>query len=99
MRILILNYEHPPIGGGGGRLAAKVGAGLVRRGHHVRVLTAGMNHLPKESVEQGMEVRRLRAFRRREDTCSAPEMAAWVAVAIPAVLSQIRRWCADRASR
>ena len=95
MRILILNYEHPPIGGGGGRLAAKVGSGLVRRGHHVRVLTAGMNHLPKESVEQGMEVRRLRAFRRREDTCSVPEMAAWVAVAIPAVLSEIRRWKPD----
>ena len=95
MRILILNYEHPPIGGGGGRLAAKVGSGLVRRGHQVRVLTAGMKHLPMESVEQGMEVRRLRAFRRREDTCSVPEMAAWVAVAIPAVLGEIRRWKPD----
>ena len=95
MRILILNYEHPPIGGGGGRLAAKVGSGLVHRGHQVRVLTAGMKHLPLECVEQGMEVRRLRALRRREDTCSVPEMAAWVAVAIPAVLGEIRRWKPD----
>lgn len=95
MRILILNYEYPPIGGGGGRLAAKVGAGLARRGHQVRVLTAGMNHLPVESMEQGVEVRRLRAFRRREDTCSVPEMAAWVAVAIPAVLGEVRRWKPD----
>lgn len=95
MRILILNYEHPPIGGGGGRLAAKVGAGLVRRGHHIRVLTAGMKHLPLESVEQGMEVRRLRAFRRREDTCSVPEMAFWVLAAIPALISEIRRWKPD----
>jgi len=95
LKILILNYEHPPIGGGGGRLAAKVGAGLVRRGHLVRVLTAGMSHLPKESVEEGMEVRRLRAFRRKEDTCSVPEMAAWVLAAIPAVLGEIRRWKPD----
>ncbi len=95
MRILILNYEHPPIGGGGGRLAAKVGSGLVRRGHQVRVLTAGMKHLPVESMEQGMEVRRLRALRRREDTCSVPEMAAWVAVAISALLGEIRRWKPD----
>jgi len=95
MRILILNYEHPPIGGGGGRLAAKVGSGLVRRGHQVRVLTAGMKHLPVECVEQGMEVRRLRALRCREDTCSVPEMAAWVAVAITAVLGEIRRWKPD----
>jgi len=95
MRILILNYEHPPIGGGGGRLAAKVGSGLVRRGHQVRVLTAGMKHLPVESMEQGMEVRRLRALRRRQDTCSVPEMAAWVAVAISALLGEIRRWKPD----
>ena len=56
MKILILNYEHPPIGGGGGRLAAKVGAGLVARGHQVRVLTAGMGHLPKEALEEGMDL-------------------------------------------
>ncbi len=95
MKILVLNYEHPPIGGGGGRLAAKVGAGLVARGHQVRVITAGMAHLPVESVEEGMQVRRLRAFRRREDTCSVPEMAAWVAAAIPAAISEIRRWRPD----
>jgi glycosyltransferase involved in cell wall biosynthesis len=95
MRILVLNYEHPPIGGGGGRLAAKVGAGLVGRGHQVRVLTAGMPHLPSESLENGMEVRRVRAFRKREDTCSVPEMALWDMAAIPAILAEIRRWKPD----
>ncbi len=95
MRILILNYEHPPIGGGGGRLAAKVGAGLVTRGHQVRVLTAGMPHLPVESIEQGMEIHRLRAFRKREDTCSVPEMALWVLAAMPAAIAEVRRWKPD----
>jgi glycosyltransferase involved in cell wall biosynthesis len=95
MRILILNYEHPPIGGGGGRLAAKVGAGLVSRGHTIRVLTAGMPHLPAESMENGMEIHRLDAFRRREDTCSVPEMALWVVAAIPAAIIQALRWKPD----
>lgn len=95
MKILILNYEHPPIGGGGGRLAAKIGSGLVQRGHQVRVLTSGMSHLPIESVEEGMEIRRLRAFRRREDTCSVPEMGLWVLAAIPAAISEICRWKPD----
>jgi glycosyltransferase involved in cell wall biosynthesis len=95
VKILLLNYEHPPLGGGGGRLAAKVAAGLVRRGHRVRVVTAGMPHLPLESVEGGIEVCRLRAFRRREDTCSVPEMAAWVIRAIPAAISEVRRWKPD----
>jgi len=95
MRILTLNYEHPPLGGGGGRLAAKVAAGLVRRGHAVRTVTGGMPHLPKESIEEGVEVRRLRSLRRREDTCSVPEMAAWVLRAIPAAIAEARRWKPD----
>jgi glycosyltransferase involved in cell wall biosynthesis len=95
VKILILNYEYPPLGGGGGRLAARVGAGLVSRGHQVRVLTAGMAQLPKMSVEEGMEISRLRAFRRREDTCSVPEMALWAATAIPAALVEIHRWKPD----
>jgi glycosyltransferase involved in cell wall biosynthesis len=95
MRILTLNYEHPPLGGGGGRLAAKVAAGLVRRGHAVRIVTGGMPHLPKESTEEGVEVRRLRSLRRREDTCSVPEMAAWVLHAIPAAFGEARRWKPD----
>lgn len=95
VRILVLNYEHPPLGGGGGRLAAKVATGLVGRGHQVRILTAGMPHLPEESIEEGVEVRRLRALRRREDTCSVPEMAAWVMRAIPAAISEVRRWKPD----
>ena len=65
------------------------------RGHQVRVLTAGMRHLPKESLEEGMEIRRLRAFRQKEDTCNVPEMALWVLAAIPAVLGEIRRWKPD----
>lgn len=95
MRILILNYEYPPIGGGGGRLAAKVGAGLVTRGHQVLMLTAGMAHLPVKSLEHGMEILRLRAFRKREDTCSVPEMALWVLAAIPAAIAEVRRWKPD----
>jgi glycosyltransferase involved in cell wall biosynthesis len=95
MRILVLNYEHPPLGGGGGRLAAKVASGLASRGHQVRVLTAGMPQLPKEALEQGFEIRRLRAFRRREDTCSVAEMALWVTAAIPAAITEVRRWKPD----
>ena len=95
MRILTLNYEHPPLGGGGGRLAAKVAAGLVRRGHAVRIVTGGMSHLPKESIEEGVEVSRIRSLRRREDTCSVPEMASWVLRAIPAAIAEVRRWRPD----
>jgi glycosyltransferase involved in cell wall biosynthesis len=95
MRILTLNYEHPPLGGGGGRLAARVAEGLVFRGHAVRIVTGGMKHLPFETTEEGVEVRRLKSFRRREDTCSVPEMAAWVLRALPASIAEARNWKPD----
>ena len=31
MKILVVNYEYPPVGGGGGRVAAQVAVELARR--------------------------------------------------------------------
>lgn len=39
MRILIINYEFPPIGAGGGKASQKIAASLVDMGHTVRVIT------------------------------------------------------------
>ena len=91
-RILVLCYEYPPIGGGGGRVAAQVAATLVERGHQVRVVTAGMAHLPRHEMINGVEVIRVRARRRREDTCSVLEMLLWVLAASPLALLEAWRW-------
>ena len=40
MRILIVNYEFPPIGAGGGQASQKIAECLVDMGHTVRVITA-----------------------------------------------------------
>lgn len=96
MKILVINYEYPPVGGGGGRVAAQVAAGLARRGHAVRVLTSWARGLPAREVSpEGVDVRRLFAFRRRPDTCSVPEMGAYVATqALPAIVESAR-WRPD----
>jgi len=78
MKILVLCYEYPPVGGGGGRVAAQVAAALAARGHQVIVHTSGMPHLPRSEERDGVRIVRTRCFRRREDTCSVPEMAAYV---------------------
>ena len=46
MKILVVNYEYPPVGGGGGRVAAQIAGELARRGHQVRVQTSGAGELP-----------------------------------------------------
>ena len=95
MKILVLCYEYPPVGGGGGRVAASVAEGLVRNGHEVRVVSAGLRHLPREAVVNGVTVLRPQSFRRREDTCSVPEMALYLLTAFFPAWKLCRNWKPD----
>lgn len=95
MKILVLCYEYPPVGGGGGRVAASVAEGLVCNGHEVRVVSAGLRHLPREEVVNGVTVLRPQSFRRREDTCSVPEMALYLLTAFFPAWNLCRTWKPD----
>lgn len=92
LRILCLNYEYPPVGGGGGRIAHRINAALVARGHAVRVQTAGLRHLPGHETVDGVEIFRAESFRKKEDTCTVPEMALFLATSFFPTLRQIRAW-------
>ena len=78
MKILVLCYEYPPLGGGGGRVAAQVARELAGRGHDVTVQTSGLPHLPPHEKIDGVEIVRTACLRQREDTCSVPEMAFYL---------------------
>ena len=95
MRILVLCYEYPPVGGGGGRMAHNVGSALVRRGHHVRVQTIRMPDLPAFEVRDGVEIFRTSGHRRRADFCTVPEMAWFLATSFLPSLRHIREWKPD----
>jgi glycosyltransferase involved in cell wall biosynthesis len=95
VKILLLCYEYPPVGGGGGRVAAQVAAKLALRGHQIRVLTAGMGHLPRREVRDDIEIVRPRSFRRREDTCTVPEMGLYIVTSLLPVLREAHRWRPD----
>jgi glycogen synthase len=95
MRILILCYEYPPIGGGGGRVAKSIGEEMARRGHQVRVQTAGMRHLPKHETIAGVDIFRAESFRKREDTCTVFEMGLFLATSFFPTLRHIRSWQPD----
>ena len=95
MKILVLCYEYPPLGGGGGRVAQTVARELASRGHKIEVHTGGMAHLPLVAQDGGVEVHRFRSGRKREDRCSIPEMMAWCATAFAPTLRAIREWQPD----
>jgi glycosyltransferase involved in cell wall biosynthesis len=94
-RLLVLCYEFPPLGGGGGRVAAEVAAALVQKGVEVKFLTGGMPHLPRSEMVKGVEVLRVCSGREREDRASPWEMLRWLVAAFPLARRLIRSWKPD----
>ena len=46
MRILVLNYEFPPLGGGAAPVSRDIAVQLSKKGHNVTVVTMGYQELP-----------------------------------------------------
>ena len=95
MKVLVLCYEYPPIGGGGGRIAQAIAGQLAARGHDVRVQTAALGtHSARETVA-GVVVFRTASLRQREDTCAVHEMALFCATSFLPTLRHIATWKPD----
>ena len=63
MRILVLNHEFPPIGGGGGRAAEDICRELSKRGYEIKVLTTHIKGLLHEEERDGYQIIRLPSLR------------------------------------
>lgn len=92
MRILVLNYEFPPLGGGGGRFTADLCRHLARFGHDLRVQTSRFRGLPGHEVREGYEIYRTWAGRRQAHTCTVPEMALFLAANLIPALRHAASW-------
>lgn len=78
MRILVLVHEFPPVGGGGGRVAADICGKLAKRGHEVRVLTTHMKGLPYEERLDDFQIIRFRSLRTRPYQATFLSMAVYI---------------------
>ena len=91
-RLLAVNYEYPPVGGGGGMVTRELARQMVRLGVDVRVVTAACRDLPRFEVQQGVEIQRLAAGRRHFDHCSVREMVFFIVAALRALPGIARSW-------
>ncbi len=78
MKILLLNYEFPPLGGGSSAVTREIGKRYVQRGHSVDVVTMGFGDLPKKESVDGMMVFRVPSLRRRVEICRIHELASYI---------------------
>lgn len=77
-RILVLTYEYPPIGGGGGRVAREIARRLSKQNFEFHIITARWGNLPKFNMENGIYLHRIWAGRSRPDRCSIFEMGLYL---------------------
>ena len=83
MRILMLNYEFPPLGGGGGVIFYHLAEELARR-HEVDVLTTGHPELPGFEVLDGIGVHRVPVLnRRRQSTATLLSLLSFPLASVP----------------
>ncbi len=66
MRILIINYEYPPIGGGGGFVTRDICENMVSRGHIVTVVTSKFQGLAGRETVNGVNVIRVPVLSRKK---------------------------------
>jgi glycosyltransferase involved in cell wall biosynthesis len=93
LRLLLINYEYPPIGAGAATATAAMARSAVAMGHEVTVLTAGFGAQVGWDRDGGLAVLRLAARRARADRSSIREMASYVlraALALPGVVRRAR---------
>jgi len=95
MKILVLNYEFPPVGGGGGQACADVCAALAKRGHALRVLTAHAEGLAHSEERDGYRVVRVARSRKSRFRASFLDMLAYLTGAFLPGLKMIREWQPD----
>lgn len=95
MRILVMIYEYPPVGGGGGQAAQDICVKLAERGHEIQVLTAHWGNLPQIENQDGVMIRRVRSCRQLPYQAGFYPMAIYALFSILPAKKLIRNWKPD----
>ena len=92
MKLLLVNYELPPIGAGAGNATAQIARHLASAGDQVVVLTSSFRGLPRREVRDGYTIWRVPVVRRRLERCSPVEMLTFVLGGLGPALAVARTW-------
>ena len=96
MKILLLTYELPPVGGGGGRIAQDIAEKLAQRGHEIVIITSHLKGLAKkEKIAGGIDVIRVPSMRREAFRAGLLTMGVYILSAFWAGIRLTNVWRPD----
>jgi glycosyltransferase involved in cell wall biosynthesis len=82
MNVLIINYECPPLGGGGGISCYQISRELANA-HHIDYLTTGNKELPRSEVREGINIFRVPVIGRKNlSTASLLSMISFFPISL-----------------
>ena len=91
LNILKFCYEYPPLGGGGGHVAAGLSDQLSRMGHRVDLVTMRYKGLKAIERKKGLTIHRVPCIRQNLLVCHPHEMLSYLCMALPKALQLLRR--------
>ena len=78
LRILMLNYEFPPLGGGASPVSYEIAKGYTKLGHKVDVVTMGYKDLPSFEVKDNINIYRVKCIRSKKEICHPWEQLSYL---------------------
>jgi glycosyltransferase involved in cell wall biosynthesis len=91
VRLALINYEYPPLGGGAGNATAAIARALARQDHEVSVLTSGFGSMVGVADEAaGLRTIRLPTRRSHVDRSNFAEMLSFTVAAARALPAFVR---------
>jgi len=91
MKILMLNYEFPPLGGGASPVSFDLAKYLVKGGCDVDVVTMRYKGFKKYEVIEGINIYRVSCLRKKIEVCQTYEMATYLFSAFFTIRKLLKR--------
>ncbi|MEZ4886688.1 MAG: glycosyltransferase family 4 protein [Chitinophagales bacterium] len=95
MKILYLNYEFPPVGGGASPVSYEIARRYVAIGHEVRVVTMSFGDLPTYEVKEGIHIYRVKCLRTKPNICYPYEQGSYLLSAMTFLKQHLKHYSYD----